>query len=346
MADSENPNAPVFLQQFSGLVNTRTEERLGPDELLLAKNIDLDDVKQVHRRRGQILKDGSRWHSLITASNGNVYGVRDGNFCRIPTDYVTGEALLEGVGIEKLAYVEVDKVIYANSRSTSFKLSTITDVVTPWGGLDGSGQWWSPVLQPTETLGEVAGKLLRNPPRAEFMTYYNGRVYMGLDGVIWATELYQYDYVDATRTYMPVEGKVSGLQAVTDGIFVGTEKGCYFCRGSFGEMRMTKVLPEAVVPGSMILGNPADFPDNRGQTQSCALFLTSGGLCVGFDGGVCKNLTSEKFWFPNAVSASAVNRSQDGISQYIGVVDSGGSPASGTRIGDYVDAEIRRFNGA
>lgn len=344
MAD-DNPNAPVFLQQFSGLVNTRSEERLGPDELLIAKNIDLDDVKQAHRRRGQTQKDASSWHSIITTTRGNVYGVRDGVFGRVYTDY-TFEALQADIGTNKLAYVEVDNVLYANSRSTSFKVNTLIDTVYNWGGLDGNGQWWSPVLQPTETLGEVAGKLLRNPPRAEFMTYYNGRIYMGLDGVVWATELYQYDYVDATRTYLPIEGKVSGLQAVTDGIFIGSDKGCFFCRGSFGEMKMVKVLPEAVVPGSMIMGNPADFPNTQTNTQACALFLTSGGLCVGFDGGVCKNLTSEKFWFPNAVSASAVNRSQDGISQYIGVVDSGGSPASSARIGDYVDAEIRRFNGA
>lgn len=344
MAD-DNPNAPVFLQQFSGLVNTRTEERLGPDELLVAKNIDLDDVKQVHRRRGQTQKDASSWHSVITTTRGNVYGVRDGVFVRVFTDY-TFEVLQSDIGPDRLAYVEVDNVLYANSRSTAFKMALATDTVSPWGGLDGNGQWWSPVLQPTETLGEVAGKLLRNPPRAEFMTYYNGRIYMGMDGVVWATELYQYDYVDATRTYLPVEGKVSGLQAVTDGFYIGSDKGCFFCRGSFGEMRMTRILPDAVVPGSMIMGNPADFPNARSETSACALFLTAGGLCVGFDGGVCKNLTSEKFWFPNAVSASAVNRSQDGISQYIGVVDSGGSPASGARVGDYVDAEIRRFNGA
>lgn len=345
MAD-DNPNAPVFLQQFSGLVNTRSEERLGPDELLVAKNIDLDDAKQVHRRRGQTLKDAASWHSIHTTSNGNVYGVRDGIFGRIKPDY-SFSAIKADVGPHKLAYVEIDGMLYANSRTTGFRYFTPRDGdVLDWGDLDGNGQWLSPVLQPTETLGEVAGKLLRNPPRAEYMTYYNGRIYMGIDGVVWATELYQYNLIDATRTFLPIEGKVSGLQAVTDGIYVGSDKGCFFCRGSFGEMRITKVLPDAVVPGSMIMGNPADFPDTRGQTQACALLLTSAGLCVGFDGGVCKNLTSEKFWFPNAASASAVNRAQDGISQYIGVVDSGGSPASGARIGDYVEAEIRRFNGA
>jgi len=341
----DNPNAPVFLQQFSGLVNTRSEERLGPSDLAVAKNIDIDDVMQVHRRRGRTQKSSASWHSLHTAKNGNVYGVRGGDFGRIYTDY-SFESLQDNVGPDKLAYVEVNDVLYANSRTTGFKMKLLHDEVEDWGGLDGNGQWWSPVIQPTETLGEVAGKLLRNPPRAEFMTYFNGRIYMGIEGVVWATELYQYDYVDATRTYMPIEGRLTGLHAVTDGIFIGTSKGTFFCQGNFGEMKMTRVLPDAVVPGSMILGNPEDFPDTNANTRACTLFLTEGGLCVGFDGGVCKNLTSEKFWFPNAASASAFNRVQDGTSQYIGVVDSGGSPASSARIGDYVEAEIRRFQGA
>lgn len=344
MAD-ENPNAPVFLQQFSGLVNTRSEERLGPDELLVAKNIDIDDVKQVHRRRGKTLKAAGSWHSLWRSKLGDVYGVTDGFFGRIFPDY-SFVTFQDNVGHDKLAYVEVLDTLYANSRTTSFKVNLRNAEVSPWGTLDGNGQWWSPVLQPTDTLGEVAGKLLRNPPRAEFMCYYNGRIYMGIDNVVWATELHQYDYVDATRTYFMVEGKVTGLQAVEDGIYIGTNKGTYFCRGTFSEMKMSMVLPDAVLPGSMVLGNPSDFPNDRNQTKTAVLFMTTSGLCVGFDGGVCRNITSDKFWFPEAVSASAVNRVQDGVSQYIGVVDSGGSPASSARIGDYVDAEIRRFNGA
>lgn len=341
----DNPNAPVFLQQFSGLVNTRTEERLGPDELQVAKNIDIDDVKQVHRRRGQTLKAAGSWHSLHRTKSGNVYGVSDGYFGRIYPDY-SFESLQDGVGPHKMAFVEVLDTLYANSRVTSFKMNLLREEVSDWGALDGNGQWWSPVIQPTDTLGEIAGKLLRNPPRAEFMCYYNGRIYMGIDNVVWATELYQYDYVDATRTYLMLEGRVTGLQAVEDGIYIGTDKGLYFCRGTFAEMKKSMVLPDAVLPGSMILGNPTDFPNTQNQTKTAVLFMSTSGLCVGFDGGVCKSLTSEKFWFPEAVSASAVNRVQDGISQYIGVVDSGGSPASSARIGDYVDAEIRRFQGA
>jgi hypothetical protein len=58
------------------------------------------------------------------------------------------------------------------------------------------------------------------------------------------------------------------------------------------------------------------------------------------------NLTEDRVWFPDAVAAAAMYREQDGIRQYVGVLNSAGGPTSTARLGDYVDAEIRRFRGA
>jgi hypothetical protein len=74
--------------------------------------------------------------------------------------------------------------------------------------------------------------------------------------------------------------------------------------------------------------------------------LTSDGLYACLDGGNVVNLTQDRMLFPQAVRVNSLFRSQDGVNQYIGVADSAGSPSSNTRIGDYVDAEIRRFQGA
>lgn len=339
---SDNPNAPIFLQEFAGLVNTKSAERLSPADLQVARNIDIDDVKQVHRRRGYERKDTRAWHSLVTVADGRTFGITEGALYRIYPDYAV--TLIASVGTKRHCFVEVGETLYGNSEDSQFKLDLVTETVSGWGALDGNGQWLSPVLNPTATLGEVAGKLLRNPPRAEYMTYFNGRIYMAAGNVVWTTELYQYDYVDATKNYFMMEGEVTGLGTVGEGIYVGTTKGTFFCRGTLNEMRKNPVVPDPCVAGSMVPGNPTDFPETG--SKLAVLFLTSGGLCVGLDAGVCKNLTTNRFWFPDAVSANAVYRIQDGISQYIGVVNSGGAPSSSARIGDYVDAEIRRFQGA
>ena len=75
------------------------------------------------------------------------------------------------------------------------------------------------------------------------------------------------------------------------------------------------------------------------------MFLAKTGLCAGFNGGQSFNLTQNTMVFPDASNAAALFRRQDGVNSYVAVADSGGTPSSNARIGDYVDAEIRRFQG-
>jgi hypothetical protein len=67
------------------------------------------------------------------------------------------------------------------------------------GHTDGQGTWFSPVYTPTDTLGEVGGTLLGDPPKATQIEAYKGRIYLAVEGkTLWATELYRYHYVDRT----------------------------------------------------------------------------------------------------------------------------------------------------
>lgn len=101
------------------------------------------------------------------------------------------------------------------------------------------------------------------------------------------------------------------------------------------------------MPGSL-LSVPEELLglENSASSKNAVLFMTDSGLFAGLDGGICYNLTQNRVLFPDAASVAAMFRRQDGINQYVGVLDSQGSPASAARIGDYVDVEIRRFRGA
>lgn len=330
----------IFLQAFDGLKNTVTAERLGSGDFQVAKNVDIDDSKQVHRRRGYVLKDAGVYHSLYESSR-KVYVVKDGDLGILYPNY-TFVSLQDDVGSQKVSYVEVSDTLYWSNLSTSGKIDMLSDTASGWG-TQGAGTWLSPVLQPTDTLGVVAGKLLGAPPLAEYMIYFNGRIYLARDKTIWCTELFLYDYIDKTRTFIQMEAEITGLGVVGDGIYVGTTLGCYFLSGPFGEMRKTPATQVAVTPGSMIKADPEDYP--KTPTTAAVLFMSTNGLCVGADGGVCRDLTDGRVWFPDAVSAAALLRKQDGVMQYVGVIDSGGSPTSSARIGDYAEATIVRFQG-
>ncbi|MDR3427804.1 hypothetical protein [Silvimonas sp.] len=351
----QDPNPDVTFGKFSGLKNTVTAERLTNDELQSAVNIEVDDQGQIRRRRGYTKKLSGRFHSLFAAEDGTVYGVMNGNLVIINPGYTT-QVLKTGLssdptaGETPLSWVQVGDTLYYSSPQDNGKI--VNGVALPWGTLDGSGYWLSPVVTPTATLAPIRGKLLRNPPKATCMTYWNGRIYMGAGNVLWATELFLYDVVDATRTFFQFEGEITVVGTVTDGIYVGTDQGLWFLTGpTIGELKRVPVMDSAVIPGSMVdipaeLANPPQVGLNADTEVKISLaFLTTNGFCVAQDGGQAYNLTEDKFIFPDAARASALWRRQDGINQYVAVTDSEGDPATSARIGDYLDATIIRAGG-
>lgn len=340
----------IILSTFKGLNNTVAPERLTPEELEVARNIDIDDRGHVRRRRGVTQVDTGRYHSLFTAADGTVYAVKNGVLGRVLPSYAF-VSLGTAIGEEPLAYVQVGLHIYFSSTVTSGVIYP-DDTVGPWGAAVSAGTWISPVVQPTATLPDSRGRLLGAPPLASCLTYHNGRIYLGSGSTVWATELYLYHYVDKTRTFLQFEAPVTLLVAVANGFFVGTEQAVWFLSGPFAEMRRELVVRAGAIRGSAVLVpsdavNPPQFRENGlSQTRPAVMFLTTDGVHAGFDSGTCYNITSPHMVFPAAQQVAAMYRTQDGMQQYVMVADAGGTPSSTARVGDYVDAELRRFQGA
>lgn len=340
----EPPDSVVFAA-WKGLKNTVTRERLAPDELEVATNIDIDDIGQPHRRRGYTLRAAGNFHSLFESTRG-VYGVKNGVLGMILPDW-THVPIQTGISADPLAYVEVGDTIYYSSKSRSGKILG-DNSHTAWGTNTPDNTWLSPVVNPTPTLEKVGGKLIGPPPLAEYLAYLNGRIYMAQGSTLWATELYLYDYVDKTRNFFQFESNITGIANATDGLYIGTETNVWFLSGTLAQMQRTLLMNYGMLPGSMI-SVPADLlqieTEGRDQSKNANVFMTNWGVIAGFDGGTCHNLTQDTVLFPNATSVAPLFRRQDGVNQYIAVQDSGGTPVSTARIGDYVDAEIRRFQG-
>ncbi len=342
-AQPQEQDSAVFAG-FKGVKNTVEAVRLGADELERARNLDIDDAGQARRRRGYTRVAEGSYHSLFTNADGAVYGVKDGTLGLIRPDW-SFEALAPGAGDERVSFAQVGDDVYFSSRVVSGIIDA-GDTISPWGAQVSPGTWLSPVVNPTSTLPEVAGKMLGTPPLAHDIAYFNGRIYLASERTLWATELYLYRYVDKTRNFLQFESDITAIGAVTDGLYVGTRDALWFLSGAFGEMRRIRALTHGVLPGSMVRVPASLILPNQSVTRDAVMAMTDGGLCACQDGGMVYNLTQTTVLFPEAVDAAAMFRQQDGINQYVGVLNSAGTPASTARIGDYVDAEIRRFQGA
>ena len=337
----------VVLDKFDGLKNTVTRERLKPTELETAINIDIDDVGQIHRRRGYTRVSTANFSSLFTAAGGTVYGVRNTDIGVINPNY-TFTSLGSGLTIgAPLDYAQVGTTIYFSSKTASGQIDTVAKTVSPWGATTDQGTWLSPVVNPTATLPAIRGRYLGSPPMATCLTYWNGRIYLGSGNTLWATELYLYNYVDKTKNFMMFESDVTNIGAVTDGIYVTTQDAVWFLSGTLNEMKRIPIMSYGGVPGSMV-SVPAELVDPQQQTsqspldsKNAVVFMSNSGLCAGLDSGSLNNLTQNDVLFPQAMSIVPLFRRQDGVNSYVGVADGGGSTAA--RIGDYVDAQIIRF---
>lgn len=338
----DQPPESIVLGQFSGLKNTVSRERLRPDELERAINVDIDDTGQVRRRRGYAKILADPFHSLKTIA-GKVFGVRAGTLGRLFDDYTFTDIAF--VGASPVAYAEISGETYFCNQAAS-GIVAVNDTLRPWGKTDGQGLWLSQVQAETDTLGKVAGKLLGDPIRATCIEAYKGRIYLADGKTLWATELYQYDYINRTRGFMQFEHDITLLMAVDNGLFVGTTGGLYFLEGSFGQFKLANLGADAVLPGSgQYVPTEVVHPQARNApvpTGVAAVFMTTGGIVAGFDNGTCYNLTSGVMVFPNAVSGASLFRQDSGANTYIAAVDSAGGPSANCRIGDYVDAEIVR----
>jgi len=335
----------VVFNQFSGIKNTVNRERLAPTELEVALNVDIDDVGQLRRRRGYTLRSAGNFHSVWTAADGTLYGSKNGLLGIIYPNY-TFQSLAFSSGDAPIAFCQVGDTIYFSSEDVSGKINHPAKTVSAWGAVASDNTWLSPVVNPTSTLAPLKGRLLGKPPMATALTYYNGRIYLANGRTVWATELYLYDYVEKVKNYMMYESDITALGTVTDGIYVGTEDGLYFQTGPFSEMRRIPVSG-GVLPGSMIPVDSGALPDNMTNNSRAALmYVSDEGIHAALDGGLTINLTQNRVVFPQAIRVNSLFRQQDGVNQFVSVADNAGTPSSNARIGDYVDAEIRRFQGA
>lgn len=369
--DPGQDNAPglapdsVTFEAFSGLRNTVKPERLGPRELARATNIDLDDAGMPSRRQGQkrVTMNGG-WHSLFSTEwQGRtwLFAVQAGVLCLVNPDYTT-LGLVGGMPPDKLWYVHVNEFVYFSNDHVSGKLSLASLRATPWGARTdhsyvpattpqvGRDFWLSPVPLPDPTLPAVAGRLVGPPPLGKHLCLHNGRIYLAQDNVLWATDLYSYNFVDKTEGYRSFEDLITGISAVDDGVFVGTKSGLFFVGGPWKEQRRTLKEKAGVIPGTMIevpgaLADPEhrqrpDVPPRSQRAMSC---MTTDGLVVGFTGGDTVNMTRSAFDFPDAVRGAAAFRKSGGFNSLIAVLQSDGPPQqTNAAFGDYVSTTLIR----
>jgi hypothetical protein len=115
--------------KFAGLRNTVPAERMKPEDLLVARNVDLDNGQRLSRRSGQTLLVAGSVHSLWAEDATCLY-VRDGSMFQL-TPQLASIEVAAGLSDAPMAYVRVGERVYHANGATS---AVLTDgAVRGWG---------------------------------------------------------------------------------------------------------------------------------------------------------------------------------------------------------------------
>ena len=141
------------------------------------------------------------------------------------------------------------------------------------------------------------------PPTCKQMTFYRGRLYMVSGGTIWHTEPWSYELVSLDRNFMFLDGPVTLLEAVENGIWVGTKKETLFLSGldpmADGGFQVRSRQGTGAIDGAhtaidgFVLGRDGVAPGR------VAIWAGSEGIFAGDSNGQLIDLTSQYFVPPD-----------------------------------------------
>lgn len=159
---------------------------------------------------------------------------------------------------------------------------------------------------------------LANAPVGTQIIHFAGRLFIVLSDFVIYTEPYS-EFVDIRRNFFGFGVRVQAIGAVSDGLFVATEKETYFLAGTDPlDMVPDVKLPYGAFPGTMIQIDGRLV--GQGQETLALLWAAPRGFCVGLPGGTVLNLTERQVNELTGTRGAAIFRQQNGQNHFITVL--------------------------
>lgn len=167
---------------------------------------------------------------------------------------------------------------------------------------------------PCRTLG------LSPAPVGTVSAFWRGRVLVAQGQTLWASMPHAPHLFDLRRDFKQFASRITLVQPMNDGIYVGTDDDLIFLGGeTFDQLTYTEKQLGPVVLGSgvSVPGDKIKLGDGR-ATGDAMVCIAGGYLVAGLGSGQAYPLTSERYKTA-ATEVSATFRVVDGIPQYIAV---------------------------
>lgn len=169
------------------------------------------------------------------------------------------------------------------------------------------------LVLPCRTLGA------RPFPVGTYTAAWRGRVLVAQDNVLWASRA-NAPHLSDWRDFKQLPARITAVQPVDDGVYVGTAKDLVFLSGTtWDQLAYVPTQRGPVVPGSGVTapGDRVKLGDGSGA-GTAMLCIAGGEIVAGFGGGQTTSLTGDRYK-STATEVCATFREVNGIPQYLAI---------------------------
>jgi hypothetical protein len=300
------PDLNFEYKDLVGVSKKKDPSRIPSGYVPYAVNVDSDNDKKIHRRRGRTLIDDENTHSAW--SNASMFlcvqgGVLKEAIINFNTMAITYATLLAGVGDTAMIYQNVgDMVFFSNG-----------DV---FGYIREHVAYGIPEVDQTFKKRMVAGHL---------MEYWDSRFWVFQDGLLIYSDATEPLVRDERHNFVSFNGRGRMLRAVKDGLYVSDTKRCGFLQGGAGDppkFNYTEVCSFPAIEGMAI----SSIEQVSGISMGVVLWATEDGCYRGLPGGQVDRVTGDHFWVDGAARGRVAVllrnlKNQVKVRQLIGIYD-------------------------
>jgi hypothetical protein len=269
------PEPKFEYKDIIGVSKQKDPKRIPAGYVWRAINVDSDNEKKLHRRRGRTLLDDENTHSMW--SNATIcLCVQAGdlkeatlNFNTMTFTYTT---ILANVGNTEMIFQDVaDMVFFSNGE----KFGYIREHVA-------------------HAIPEIDQEFKERMVGGHLMEYWDSRLWIFQDKLLVYSEATEPWVRDKRHNFVAFNSKGRMLMAVKDGLYVSDCAQCGFLQGGLGDppkFNYTEVCNYPAIEGMSI----SSVEVVSGISMKVALWVTEDGCYRGLPGGLVNRVTGDHF---------------------------------------------------
>lgn len=297
------PNIITIFESTAGLDTKSDPARLrwtpegGFIDLAVAYNVDVSDVGRISRRKGFTRRFTTGAHSIFAFGSICLFVAE--NALRVLHEDFSSKGIRNVTAGARMDYEPVgNEIYYANGHEIGV---VVAGASFGWGF--------------TEYVGPETTRQFSGPPIGRLLTYYNGRIYIAQNDVLWYSEPFSLNTFDLAGNFIQLPGYIRMLKAVAGGIYASTEENIFFYKGStpkdFQEVKIANYPAiegtDQTVQGRIMFGQDGKpYVEVAWGLERSAIWLSEKGVCWGGSGGELYNLTEKRIELPKASTGAGL----------------------------------------